>query len=563
MRLERFKVSNFRSLKSTKWISLRNSLTVIGPNNEGKSNLVKAMVAALQLLEELTLGQSRVPIFNSRFRRTSQVYNWTRDCPLDLQEKETTETEFKLEFSLNQDDIRDFYQHIGSTINNKLPITVTIGRNGTPRFEVNKPGKGYATLSAKSPKIAAFIGSKLSINYIPAVRTARDSARSVEGLVSSALRKVERSLEYQSAMRTIQDLQRPVIEDLEQKIGITLCKFLPNVKAVNIDLERGRNEAMRSVTISIDDGQLTSLSSKGDGVISLVGMALLARLDAFASSDISMILVIEEPESHLHPRAIHTIRTILDGLGSELQVVITTHSPSLVNRIDLSANILVENNKANVVSSISEVRDALGVRVSDNLNNSRLVVICEGKSDEAALKRILSEIDPRLETAFNTGEVAISTLDGSGNLSYMANALQNSICEPLCFLDDDNAGRQALQKAVEDSVLNEADFVLSKRIGKSESEFEDLISDDIVFEFINRKYKADMSAIPSGFRSKKFSDRAKAAFDQAGRPWNENVKSELKSELSRKCVEMGVSAIGSDKIGPLNSLAALISERLK
>jgi predicted ATPase len=538
-------------------------LTVIGPNNEGKSNLVRALVTSLKLLEELgspvfaSVAQTRL-----RVRRPGRAYDWDKDCPLDLQDNQDTATEFKLEFSLNDADITEFGDEIGSSINQKLPITISIGRNHIPNFEVNKPGKGFAVLSGKSRQIARYIGSRLSINYIPAVRTARDSAASVERLVSTALRRVERTEEYQEALRTIENLQRPVLASLEGTLGESLKTFLPNLKSISLEIERDRVESLRAVNVAIDDGQLTALASKGDGVISLVGMALLARLDSFAAGNINVILAIEEPESHLHPRAIHAIRSTLDNLGSDLQVIVTTHSPALVNRIDLGGNILVENNKASVVTEISEIRDALGVRVSDNLQNSRLVVICEGSADDKALGGLLTAIDNRIGNYLKSAEIAISPLKGSGNLSYMASTLQNSICEPICFLDDDAAGRSAMNKALDDKVLTEDDFVLTRRIGKSESEFEDLVDDKILEAIINNKYKADLKAVPKGYRSKKFTDRARAALESAGRPWNDATKMALKRAVAEKCEELGLNAISADRRGPLHTLAHLILERL-
>lgn len=520
-------------------------------------------MTALQLLEELTSPSFLIRDRNIRIRRKNRAYNWESDCPLDLQDNQNSETQFRLEFSLNDVDIARFSEEIGSSINTKLPITISVGRDHTPRFEINKPGKGFKVLSSKSAKIAQFVGSRLSINYIPAVRTARDSAASVEKLVSAGLRRVERTPDYQQALKTIEDLQRPVLDEIENTLTESLKTFLPSVVKVSLGLERDRVEALRSVSVSIDDGQMTPLASKGDGVISLVGMALLSRLDSISGQDVNLILAIEEPESHLHPRAIHAVRSILDNLGADLQVIITTHSPALVNRIDLGANILVENNQAQVVTDIAEIRDALGVRVSDNLQNSRLVILCEGSADDRALSKILIDIEPKLANLFQTAEVTISTLKGSGNLSYMASTLQNSICEPVCFLDDDTAGHIAMVAALKDNVLTQDDFVLTKRLGKTESEFEDLVKDEILAEIIRSKFKADLNKIPSSMRRSKFSDRVKAAIELAGRPWNEQAKIAAKTAVGQKCEELGLNAIADDRRGPFETLASLVLDRLK
>src|SRR5690606_37155140 len=90
----------------------------------------------------------------------SRVYQWERDYPVDGQSSASCKTEFKLKFLLDRNDREEFYRSLGSSINENLPITIRIGRDNMPAFEVNKPGKGYASLTRKSAQIAAFIGSK-------------------------------------------------------------------------------------------------------------------------------------------------------------------------------------------------------------------------------------------------------------------------------------------------------------------------------------------------------------------------------------------------------------------
>lgn len=563
MRLKRFKVKNYRSINSAPSINVATNLTIIGPNNEGKSNLVRALVTGLGLLEEHAEAPRRFGAARTSSFARSRLYEWARDFPIGQQDAGDGRTEFKLEFDLDPDDQNEFYENINSYINNHLPMTIRIGRNSMPEFEVNKPGKGYAALTAKSSEIAAFIGNKLSINYIEAVRTARHSASSVERLVASALRRVERTDEYRAALQTIEDLRRPVLEELEVKLKSSLKTFVPAIRDVSLQLGRTRSNLGQSVQIGIDDGRLTPLSNKGDGIISLVGMALLSRIDDLATQGINLILVIEEPESHLHPRAIHSVRNILDELGGEVQVIITTHSPALVNRMNVGENVIVENSKARVADSISEIRDVLGVRVSDNLTNSRLSIICEGENDSASLTRLLCDVQPDLESSFANGEVSFTCLGGGGNLSYSASAIQNSICEPVCFLDDDPAGHQAFDSAVSDGLLTDEDCVFTSRLGKDESEFEDLISDELVAEYLNDRHKVDLGSVPNGFRKKKFSVRVRAAFEKAGRPWNERVKSQVKRDLNSVCATKGIVAIDADRRGPIVALAALAAERLR
>lgn len=244
MKLKKFQVKNYRSIRSTPIISLEKNLTIVGPNNEGKSNLVRSLVTALRVLEEHR--SSRLLALNARFRRTLRAYDWEVDCPIELQNDPETKTVFNLQFSLTDNDIADFSKDIGSSINEHLPITVTIGRDHIPEFEVNKQGKGKAVLSRKSPQIARFIGSRLSINHIPAVRTARDAARAVERLVSLSLRSVEDTTEYKQALATVENLQNPVLRELEDILNANLSTFLPGIRNIDLNISSDRNEALGS-----------------------------------------------------------------------------------------------------------------------------------------------------------------------------------------------------------------------------------------------------------------------------------------------------------------------------
>lgn len=66
-----------------------------------------------------------------------------------------------------------------------------------------------------------------------------------------------------------------------------------------------------NIGIDIDDGVLTSLSHKGDGVKSLVTIAMLSQI----SSKGEKLIIVNEPENHLHPEAVHYISHFLNDLS--------------------------------------------------------------------------------------------------------------------------------------------------------------------------------------------------------------------------------------------------------
>ena len=130
-----------------------------------------------------------------------------------------------------------------------------------------------------------------------------------------------------------------------------------------------------------------TLERKGDGIKSLVALALMRRASTYAGAN-ATIVAIEEPEAHLHPQAIHELREVLVGLSKDSQVILTSHSPLFVNPGNIASTIVVQGNRAAPAKNIAEVRAVLGVRLSDNLESARLVAITEGSDDGIVLKAI-------------------------------------------------------------------------------------------------------------------------------------------------------------------------------
>jgi putative ATP-dependent endonuclease of OLD family len=172
MQLVSFSVSNYRSITTAYKLPIRQSTVLIGPNNEGKSNILRALVIALEILQSLSgrkisAGRLRAYRIDSR-----ETYNWTQDFPMSLQEKKPEgESVFGLEFRLTDNEVDEFVAEVGSNLNGTLPIQLTLGQR-EPGFRVAKKGRGGTALSKKAERIATFVAKRLNINYIPAVRTA-------------------------------------------------------------------------------------------------------------------------------------------------------------------------------------------------------------------------------------------------------------------------------------------------------------------------------------------------------------------------------------------------------
>ena len=428
MELVNFSVTNYRSITTAHKVAVSNTTILIGRNNEGKSNLLKALDVGMTSLQRHAMETRHGRVLARGGRRDEQMYLWERDFPIRFQNRKSgTQTIIRLEFLLDENEIEEFKENIKSSLNGTLPIVIKIGKNSVPDIEVSKKGKGSKTLNEKSGRIADFIARKIVFNYIPAVRTDQEAMQVVSRMLAQRLRFLEDQPEYIEALQTINNLQQPILDSLSESIKEPLSEFLPGINGVSIEIPENtrRSSLRRDFDIIVDDGTPTNLSFKGDGVKSLAALGLLKYR---ARRDGASIVAIEEPESHLHPAAIHQLNEVIQSLGKENQVILTTHNPLFVDRKVIKSNIIVDNGKALPAKNTQQIRDLLGIKASDNLTNASYVLVVEGDDDVIALRALLRHLSESLKKLIDSHMLILEQIGGAGNLSYKLSSLKNSLC---------------------------------------------------------------------------------------------------------------------------------------
>lgn len=531
MQLVDFSVTNFRSITRAHKISLHNLTVLVGRNNEGKSNLLNGLNVAMQTMI-LHAKQSR-----SHY----QLYNWERDFPVQFQERKSgLESIFRLNFRLNHEENNEFTRITGIRSNEDIPIEIKYGRDNIPKIRV--PKKGSSSFTNKSKQVTAFICEGISFNYIQAVRTENMAMDVIQQLLFEELAKLEDNTDYQTAMQTIKQLQKGVYDDISNRILAPLQEFLPQLTSVEI-VEKSNRYPMRrlygDLDIMLNDGTPTSISYKGDGIKSLVSLAILKNMRPTGRAS---IIAIEEPESHLHPDAIHSLVEVINGVSENHQVVITTHNPLFVQRNAVSENVIVNEGTAKPAKSIKEIRDILGVLPEDNLINASHVLVVEGEDDKIALTKILKSLSTTLKDALNKNSFVIQPLSGASNLNYELNRLRSYVCKYFVFLDNDDAGISAGNKAIEKGLLTLADVKYTICNGSPKAEFEDCLKRDFYLEHIKQKFSVDLS-LGTFKGNKKWSDNVKDIFLSQGQQWTDAIEKKVKMIVAEAIPEENAEVV--------------------
>jgi predicted ATP-dependent endonuclease of OLD family len=567
MKIVAFSVQNYRSITKANKLPISNSTILIGPNNEGKSNILRALVTTLRLLKSFRILSPLKPGGRSVqyvMHRDRTSYDWEIDFPISLQQSsQNGGSIFTLELELDPSEISDFKAKVGSSLNGTLPIQITWDKD-RPILKIRKKGRGAAALTKKVPQIAQFISGKLDYVYIPAVRTAKSAQTVVEDILSDELEIVEEKEEFKKALQEIARIQQPVLDQISKSIGTTLREFLPNVKEVRVIIsEEERYKALRhSCQITINDGTPTRIQQKGDGVQSLAALSLMKHASERSASGKNLILAIEEPESHLHPKAIHQLKQVISDISTRSQVILTTHCPTFVDRLNLQSNIVVSDNKAIPARNIEIIRDILGVKASDNLRHAELVLVVEGEDDKIALNSMLACASQQIKIAVTQGMVAIDSLLGGSNLSYKLTQLRDAICNYHCFLDDDDCGRKSYQKAEQDNLLTQADINFTVCDGMSEAEIEDLYDSSKYADMIKNGYGVLLDT-PKFHSSKKWSVRMEEVFRQQGKLWNDSVKKQIKEKIAEIASLDPTAILNTHKRSSFDSLVLALENKLE
>lgn len=556
MKLASFSVSNFRSITTAHKIQTHNITVLVGKNNEGKSNILRALTLAMDIMKLYAVNPRSLNSY-SRYHRHS--YIWERDYPFSLQGKNPNGcSSIDLIFELSDQEFSDIRLLTGIRLSSNVPVRVSI--NGlTAKIDIPKRGSQAFSNSENKQKIIEYVCNKIDFNFIPAIRTENDAIRVVDSLIGNELASLENDPQYVVATDTINQLQQNVLNHIADQIVVPLQEFLPSVRDIQIHIQKDERRAAlrRNIEVIIDDGTPTSIQQKGDGIKSLTALAML---NISNQGERVSVIAIEEPESHLHPESARQLYDTILLLSKNHQIVLTTHSPLFVNRTNLKENIIVDAGKAVPVKKIKEIRDVLGTKVSDNLINAENVLIVEGEDDKIVLEKLLPQMSEKIRKALQNGSLIIDYIGGAGNLPYKLTLYRNLQCRCHVLLDNDDAGRRAGQRAEDQGLLDVKDTTYTICNGSPDAEMEDCYQKSTYIDIIQDEFGVDLDV--SEFRgNRKWSDRIATCFRAQGKPWNDTMEKRVKLAVANVLPTAPADALDQHKRSSVDALVAAL-ERL-
>jgi predicted ATPase len=136
-----------------------------------------------------------------------------------------------------------------------------------------------------------------------------------------------------------------------------LAELLDDVRQIRVDKDEKRN--LFTLYVAGRDGSFHPARSLSDGTLRFLALAVL-EMDSKSQGVICM----EEPENGIHPARIPAILALLQDIAVDVnlpvdsnnplrQVIINTHSPSVVSQVPESSLLFAEGVRVRVNESIS------------------------------------------------------------------------------------------------------------------------------------------------------------------------------------------------------------------
>lgn len=530
MKLKRYIVFDFRSVKNSGWVDCDDVTTLVGVNESGKSNMLLALWklnpvrdGKIDILHDMPvdkLGELRNYAGNTKFI-TAEFILESKDINILL-----GKYDFKDNFNENNVhtlEVSRFYDGKYTMLLNGKSVdeySLLDKANENKETEVDL-GKDLLSMMPKFVYYSNY-GNLSSRIYLP---------HAVEWLKGNSVSGIEKNDEQIRTIRILFDFvnlsPEEILESGRDAIDLAnlgnhyisnsptkeqIAKSEDEKEKRSILLQSASNKLTRSFkdwwkqgnykfrfmadgdyfTILVSDEKRPAevdLRLRSTGLQWFLSFYLTFLVESEEAHE-NAILLLDEAGLTLHPLAQKDLVHFFNRLASENQLINTTHSPFIVDTDNMDRCKVVyvnedgltevssdlRKNIKNNLSSVYAVHAALGLGVSDVLLQGCQVVVVEGVSDQYYLNAIKNYLISAKEIQPNKDIVFIPS-GGVKNIASISSLIGGKNSDiPYIIIDSDKSGEDLKNKISNGLYKDSKDKILEIKdiTGTAYSEVEDL-----------------------------------------------------------------------------------------
>jgi predicted ATPase len=318
--ITRLRLKRFRSLL---WadIPLTNPLFIVGKNGAGKSNFLKALefLSSCVSLPLESVFQLNGGLETMRFRTGG------RSRPGNFG--------MRVDFTLPSGDKGWYAFEITAMTGYKFEVAKEQCQVGANSFS-RSAGELTLSVPGVTPSVTPEALLLPLIGGTPEFKPVKDligsiSVFSLEPRVIQELQEPDAGMSLKSDGSNLSSVLQNMKESALKRLCQLLGSVVPGITEVT-PLKHGKKLTLKFTQEWMGNGLKKEESCHEAHAMSDGTMRILGILTAFLQNARPKVLALEEPESTIHPGALATLLDQIRGFSATTQIIVTTHSPELL-----------------------------------------------------------------------------------------------------------------------------------------------------------------------------------------------------------------------------------------
>lgn len=577
MKLKKVTIKNFKSIKDEvsfeiKQIASKNCFILLGINESGKSNILKAvsLLNSEQKIDynvdcnseaeeqnEKILITYELQIDNFNFYKKQFIEKGLSENLVNIIEITKIERKISIDSKNNRTDFfhiwikdvkKEFEKYILNEENNKIEIKTDENIKENSDGEKNILDKSkvetfledefYDLFNKNVPKIIFWksseekylINEKIDLNLFKEdlnISIPLKNCFRIAG-IENIKERIESVVSHSTKIATLKDL-------LNEKV----TEHINNVwKEHKINIRFEIDNMQLSFLIEEKDNKLPKyeLNQRSDGFKHFISILLNLSVENETSQLKNKIILLDEPEVHLHPSGEKYLRDELLEIAKNNFVFFATHSIFMVDKKNLDRHFSIKKEKGVTNLHIIEkdnpykeevLYEALGTSVLEHIENN--ILILEGKTD----RDIFDLYKRKFKREIKLQNFSLISADGCENIPKYTKFFNKKLINGFVLVDSDKDGATIKNKILKEKDYNKKNvFEINDILDtKKESTLEDLFKNKYIIDSVSELYEGLLITLDN---TKPLLEQAKKQLQQSKKPYRKQENEELKKIFFKK-----------------------------